>query len=169
MRPLTQAEIRASFVNASKGDAKRAEMPDLAAVQWDSLDYFGWIDAKRDQLAYTSFVVAGPQGEEVRTMLLRRAPAPRERRKLMCSWCQDITATDNVTLWVAPRAGASGRQGNTVGTSICTDFSCSKNSRRVPTSMELQDQADRDWWQQQRVDGLRQRSRAFLDLVTQTL
>ncbi|NNM44987.1 FBP domain-containing protein [Knoellia koreensis] len=168
MRPVTEAEIRGSFVNASKGDAKRADLPDLSAVAWDNLDYLGWVDAKREQLAYTTFVVDTGDGDEVRTMLLRRAPAPRERRKLMCSWCQDITATDNVTLFVAPRAGASGRMGNTVGTSICTDFSCSKNSRRVPTSMELQDQADRAWWRQQRVDGLRERSRKFLDVVMET-
>ena len=34
MRAVTEAEIRASFVNASKGDAKRASLPDLDAIDF---------------------------------------------------------------------------------------------------------------------------------------
>ena len=168
MRAVTEAEIRASFVNASKGEAKRANLPDLDGIEWDGRDYFGWIDPKREQQSYATFVVETEDGDAVRTILLRRATPPKERRKLLCSWCQDITATDNVALYVAPRAGASGRVGNTVGTSICTDFSCSRNARRVPNAMEVQDEAERVAWQELRVAQLRERSRHFLDLISET-
>ncbi|TGN78537.1 FBP domain-containing protein, partial [Streptomyces griseoluteus] len=45
MRPLTEQDIRASFVNCSKGDAKRLAVPrDLAERPWDDLDFLGWRD-----------------------------------------------------------------------------------------------------------------------------
>ena len=119
MRAVTEAEIRASFVNASKGEAKRANLPDLDGIEWDGRDYFGWIDPKREQQSYATFVVETEDGDAVRTLLLRRATPPKERRKLLCSWCQDITATDNVTLYVAPRAGASGRVGKNCASPNC--------------------------------------------------
>jgi len=43
VEPLTEQEIRAAFVNCSKGEAKRLHVPrDLAAQPWDDLDFLGW-------------------------------------------------------------------------------------------------------------------------------
>ncbi len=39
MTPLTEKQVRASFVNASKREANQATLPDLAAINWDGLDY----------------------------------------------------------------------------------------------------------------------------------
>ncbi|MEV0476177.1 FBP domain-containing protein, partial [Streptomyces prunicolor] len=45
MRPLTEREIRAAFVNCTKGEAKRLSIPrDLAERPWDDLDFLGWRD-----------------------------------------------------------------------------------------------------------------------------
>ncbi len=45
MKPLTEQEIRAAFVNCTKGEAKRLSVPrDLADRPWDDLDYLGWRD-----------------------------------------------------------------------------------------------------------------------------
>lgn len=41
MHPLTAPEIRAAFVNCSQGEAKRAALPDLDLVPWESLDFLG--------------------------------------------------------------------------------------------------------------------------------
>ena len=40
-------------------------------------------------------------------------------------------------LWVAKRAGQSGRNGNTVGTLICADFGCCRNVRVEPPVNEI--------------------------------
>ena len=49
MQPLTEAQIRESFVNVSKGDAARVPMPGLHEVVWDEREYLGWHDAKAPQ------------------------------------------------------------------------------------------------------------------------
>ena len=53
MEPLTDARIRSSFVNCTKGEAKRLHVPkDLATRPWDDLDYLGWQDPKAPQNHY---------------------------------------------------------------------------------------------------------------------
>jgi hypothetical protein len=45
VQPLTDAEIRAAFVNCSQGEAKRLHVPrDLASQPWQVLDFLGWRD-----------------------------------------------------------------------------------------------------------------------------
>ena len=129
MRPLTERQIRASFVNASKREAADATLPDLDAVAWDRLDYLGWRDRRAPLAAY---VVVELDDEPV-GVLLRATDKGGRRRKAVCQWCADIVVTDDVTLYVARRGGASGKAGNTIGTLICTEFLCSQNVRRPPT------------------------------------
>ena len=45
-------------------------------------------------------------------------------RRSMCSMCV-TTHTGGVSLMVAAKSGRAGRQGNSVGTYICSDLSCS--------------------------------------------
>ena len=45
MRALTEQAIRDSFVNCSRGEAKRLATPrDLDERPWDDLDFLGWRD-----------------------------------------------------------------------------------------------------------------------------
>lgn len=45
MRPLTEADVRASFVNADADELHVMEMPhDFLLVDWDYLDFFAWQD-----------------------------------------------------------------------------------------------------------------------------
>jgi hypothetical protein len=47
VKPLTEPEIRAAFVNCTKGDAKRLNVPrDLASRTWGDLDFLGWRDLR---------------------------------------------------------------------------------------------------------------------------
>jgi hypothetical protein len=106
------------------------------------------------------------------TGILLRASDPgteRVRRKSVCAWCTDIVVTDDVTLYVARRAGASGRQGNTIGTLICTDFICSQNVRRRPTSAEAGTNVEsvREQIVQRRIAELRERCTQFVSEVLQ--
>lgn len=161
MNPLGEDDIRASFVNASKREVAQASVPDLDEIGWDRLDLLGWVDTKRPSMAYVVVELdRGPTG-----MLLRAATSRDRRPKAMCAWCQDVTATDDVTFYAAKRAGAAGRQGNTVGTLICTDFRCSRNVRRTPTTSEAgsDDPVMRQVIIDRRVAALRQRSRHFVE------
>ncbi|MDN6302986.1 MAG: FBP domain-containing protein [Brachybacterium sp.] len=163
MIPLTESQIRTSFVNASKGDAKRARLPDLAAVDWDRLDLLGWQDAKRPTLHYVSLELDG----EVATLMLRGAERP-PAKKMLCSWCEDIVDGNRAAIFVAPLGGDAGRRGNTVGTSICADLGCSRNVRRAPAPYEVrsQDPALLAYHQEQKIAGLRERSSRFVRTVT---
>jgi hypothetical protein len=120
MEPLTEPQIRAAFVNCSKGEAQRLPVPrDLAARPWDDLDFLGWRDPRSADRAYLVTVLGGrPQA------LVLRCPAARGLRRGMCSICL-TTHTGGVSLMVAPKAGKAGRQGDTVGTYVCSDLACS--------------------------------------------
>jgi len=122
VKPLTEPEIRASFVNCTKGEAKRLNVPrDLATLPWDDLDFLGWRDQQALERAY---LVAEIDGRLTGIALRCPGPNPLQKRSNMCSFC--LTGhTGGVTLMVAPRVGKAGQQGNTVGTYLCTDLACS--------------------------------------------
>lgn len=166
MHALTEKQIRDSFVNASRREAQQATLPDLDALDWDRLDYVGWRDRKAPLAAYAVLEIDGaPTG-----VLLRSSDRTRRRSRAVCAWCEDVVVTDDVTLYVARRGGASGRRGNTVGTLICTDFLCSANVRRPPTRTEAGSdvEAVREEMVARRVAGLRERSTRFVAEVLST-
>ncbi|MDO8120803.1 FBP domain-containing protein [Isoptericola sp. b490] len=166
MDPLTETQLRTSFVNASRREAAKATLPDLSACRWDDLDYLGWRDRKAPLLAYAVVPVAGePVG-----ILLRSSDAARSPRKALCAWCEDVVATDDVSLYVARRGGAPGRRGDSIGTLICTQFLCSRNVRRVPSRAEAGtgSQADRELIVWRRIAGLRERAARFAGEVRRT-
>lgn len=161
MHPVTEHQIRSSFINASQREAGQASIPDLEALDWTSMDYLGWTDAKRPGLSYVVLHL----DDAVRSILVRAAgsgiPA---RRQAICVWCEDITATGNVRMVIAPIAGKTGRHGATIGTLACADFACSTHVRRAPTRSEIGDQAtpeEREFWTDLRIEGLRERIARF--------
>jgi hypothetical protein len=119
---LTETEIRASFVNCSKGEAKRLHVPqDLATRPWEDLDYLGWTDPRSPSRRY---LVADVDGATYGLVLRINEAGVGAARKAMCSLCITVQS-GGVSLMVAPRAGKSGQQGNSVGTYICSDLGCS--------------------------------------------
>jgi FBP C-terminal treble-clef zinc-finger len=52
----------------------------------------------------------------------------------VCSICVTAHPGSGVSLLVAPRAGAAGRAGNTVGTYMCADLACSLYVRGLKAS-----------------------------------
>jgi hypothetical protein len=167
VHPLTEKQIRASFVNATRREVTQATVPDLAELAWGRLDYLGWQDRKAPLSAYVVLELDGaPAGVLLRAGV---APAGGRRRKALCTWCRDL-ASVSATLFVARRAGASGRAGNTIGTLVCEDFSCSRNARRPPTSSEGGSgiEAIADQVVTERIAGLRERSTRFVRDVLAT-
>jgi hypothetical protein len=122
VKPLTEPEIRAAFVNCSKGEAKRLNVPrDLAEFPWEDLDFLGWRDPQAPERA----CLAAELGGQLLAISLRcPGPSPLQKRSNICSFCL-TSHTGGVTLMVAPRAGKTRQQGNSVGTYLCTDLACS--------------------------------------------
>lgn len=123
MEPLTADEIRRSFVNSTKGQAKALTLPPrFTELPWESLDYLGWRDPKAPNRGY--LVVrrdAGVTGIAVTT----QASGAARRFAGLCDLCNTAHHISDIALFAARRAGAAGREGNTVGTYICADLACS--------------------------------------------
>jgi hypothetical protein len=124
MRPVTEREIRASFVNCSKGEARRLGLPkDLADLPWDDLDFLGWRDPGAPERAY---LVAERDDRLVGITLRGTSGTARHfTSRSMCSLCLTTRTSGGVALMTARRTGEAGRQGNTVGHYLCTDLACS--------------------------------------------
>lgn len=151
MIPITEAELRESFVNCSKGEASRIEPPrGLARLPWPDLDFLGWRDPKAPDRGY---LVAEHRGQLVG--LSMRVPTGVRRsliKTTVCSICITSHPGSGVSLFAAPKAGVAGRQGNTVGTYMCADLACplyvrgkkiSELGARFEESMSLPEQIAR--------------------------
>ncbi|MBW6436004.1 FBP domain-containing protein [Actinoplanes hulinensis] len=135
MLALGEREIRSSFVNCSKGEASRIKMPpglSDGSIPWNDLDFLGWTDPGAPMRAL--LVVPGQDGPT--GIVLRRPEAMRASatRSSMCRVCLTDHAASGVSLFVAPLAGAAGRNGNSVGEYLCSDLACSLylRGRRQP-------------------------------------
>ncbi|WP_026413257.1 FBP domain-containing protein [Actinomadura oligospora] len=124
MKPLTERDVRTSFVNCSKGEATRLHLPrDFAELAWDDLDFLGWRDPAAPERAY---LVAEHDGRLVGISLRATAAASRGfTTRSMCSLCLTTRTGGGVALMTARRTGEDGRQGNSVGQYMCSDLACS--------------------------------------------
>lgn len=161
MYELTAARIRSSFINASRSEAAKLTLPrNFDSLDWDSLDFLGWRDGKMPLRGYLVLPCAnGPVG------IMLRAPegGAKKNRAVLCELCRDIHSKDDVLLWVAKRAGQSGRNGNTVGTLICADFGCCRNARVAPPVNDIN--PDPEAAVARQVEGLIARTAQFMDRV----
>ena len=128
MDALTEPGLRDSFVNCTKGEAERINLPGpLDEVFWEQLDFFGWRDPKAELRAYIVVPwTSGPVG-----IVLRR-PQHRGKslvRSSMCSICLTVHTASAVSHFVAAKAGAAGRAGNSDCNYICADLQCSRYVR----------------------------------------
>jgi len=164
MQKLTAQQIRSSFINASRSEAAKLNLPpNFDALDWDSLDFLGWRDGKMPLRGY--LVLAGPNGP-IGMMLRAPEGGAKKNRAVLCELCRDIYSKDDVLLWVAKRAGQSGRNGNTVGTLICADFGCCRNVRVEPPVNEIN--PDPAAVVRRQIDDLAGRTAQFLDRVKGT-
>lgn len=150
MEPVSEREIRASFVNCSKGEAKRLSVPgDLSERPWDDLDFLGWRDPASPQRAY---LVAASGDGLVGVALRLASPHAGQARRTMCSLCLTTHPGGGVSLMTARKAGREGQQGNSVGAYLCADLACSLYLRgkkdagpgaRLHESLSLEELVDR--------------------------
>ncbi|MFE0578561.1 FBP domain-containing protein [Streptomyces sp. NPDC058874] len=123
MEPLSEKQIRTSFVNCTKGEAARLRLPlDFSELPWEDLDFLGWVDPGAPLRAHLVLPrEEGPLGISLRVPSVGRTSAVKSS---LCQICLTGHASSGVTLLAAPLAGARGREGNTVGTYVCADLAC---------------------------------------------
>jgi hypothetical protein len=143
MKPLSEADIRGSFVNCSKGEASRINLPPKPAeLPWPELEFLGWRDSRAEQRAY---IVSPGDGRPVGIVL--RAPSGTKRssmRASMCMLCLTTHTSSGVGMFAAPKAGAAGRRDNTIGLYICADLACSLylRGKRRPEVVQIGETLD---------------------------
>ncbi|HWS49740.1 MAG TPA: FBP domain-containing protein [Microbacterium sp.] len=156
MRALTEADVRASFVNADEAELRVMEMPhDFMLIDWDYLDFFAWRDPSAGRRGY---VLIEHEGRVIGVVL--RISEPGRGRSGMCNICHTMQPGNQVALLSARRAGSAGARGDSVGTYMCADLSCHENVRLAhplaPNEIRAAGQVD------SRLDGTRRRMEAFL-------
>lgn len=168
MEPLDEQRIRASFVNCSKGEAKRLNLPrDLADLPWDDLDFLGWRDPGAPDRAY--LVVPAAEGTGPVGVVLRIAASARRNllRSSLCSVCLTGHSAGGVDLLAAPLAGPAGRRGDTVAVYMCADLACSLYVRRKKTGATVK-RMEETLTVEEQAERTRRNLAGFLTKVTAT-
>lgn len=163
MEPLAESDIRASFVNCSKGEARRLNVPaGLAELPWADLDFLGWRDPGAPDRAY----LVAPRADGPLGVTLRRPQNIRRTftKTTVCSLCLTGHGGSGVSLLAARRAGAAGRQGNTVGAYICADLACSLYIRGKKTP-DLASRYEEHLTVEEKLTRMTTNLAAFLDRV----
>ena len=163
MKELTESEIRGSFVNATKGEIDRMPLPGLHEVIWADREYLGWRDPGAPLRGYLVHWL----GDRPVGIILRASEIGlRHGISAMCALCRTPQPGGQVTMFSAPKAGESGRNGNSVGTYICDDLACSIIIRILPAPHPMQPSSDEVL--AKRTAGLVERVQNFTDSVLDT-
>ncbi|MEW1958867.1 FBP domain-containing protein [Kineococcus sp. NPDC059986] len=152
---LTDEAIRSTMTNCSRGEAHRMRVPDWVHDCDPVHEVVGWRDPKAPERGW----LLVPLGEAVVGLALRATPGTGVRTTAMCDLCRTTRSPGEVSLFVAARAGESGRKHNTVGTYLCSDLACADNVRVLRATPTLK--PDPGLSISQRRDALRERAAAF--------
>lgn len=129
MKPLSSEEIRSSFINVSQDDLQAMTLPGLHETIWAEREFLGWRDVSHPTKGYMVFW----RQDEPRGLMVRAAESQMPPgRSALCALCHTQQPAPQVSLFVAPKAGEAGHRGNTVGTYLCADLSCSTLIRITP-------------------------------------
>lgn len=129
MKPVTEDDITNSLVNMSPDQRRVMSFPGLHETLWNEREFLGWRDAHHPRRGYLVFWV----GEAPRGIMVTSAHTAMPAGKAaMCALCHTQQPAPQVSLFTAPKAGDEGARGNTVGTYLCADLSCSAIIRMLP-------------------------------------
>ena len=161
MRPLTEDDVRSSFVNASPDELRLVALPhDFVLTDWDHLDFLAWRDPRTRSRGYVIAEIDGePSG-----VVLRAAEGTSRGRAAMCNLCHTMQPADQVVMYTARGAGEAGAHGDSVGTYICADLSCHETVRLAAPLAPNEVRASVD----RKIDGTRRRTEAFVGRVLET-
>ena len=161
MRPLTEQEVRMSFVNAADDELRLMALPnDFVITDWDHLDFLAWRDPRTRGRGY---VIAEIGGRLV-GVVLRAADGTSRARSAMCNLCHTMQPADQVALFTARRSGNPGAHGDSIGTYICADLSCHETVRLAAPLAPNEVRASVD----RKIDGTTRRAQAFVASVLES-
>ena len=122
MLQISREEVIAAF-----DDTDDLQIPDLDAIDWDVLDYLGWVHPA----GHLGFVVLqSPNTGELRGVRLHRSVRKARKPRLeMCSWCHHVHRTSGTAMFTVSVRGSEGR--HTLGNVICRDLDCSLRVRNL--------------------------------------
>jgi hypothetical protein len=156
MQPLTPEQIRGALVNVDDEERGRVPLPGLHETVWDEREFLGWRDPERPHRGYIVYW----DGSTPRGVTLRAAESAMPSGKsAMCSLCHTQQPAPQVSLFVAPKVGHRGKRGDTVGTYLCRDLSCSALIRMKPAEDPEHPQASDTV--RRRSEGVHQRLAGF--------
>lgn len=164
MRPLTEDQIRASFVNTSAAELERMIVPGLHETVWDDREFLGWRDP---QGSLRGYIVHWVEDQPVGMLVRASSGTMRPGIGAMCSLCHTPQPATQVLMFSAPRGGSAGRDGNTIGTYMCADLACPIMIRIFPGQSEML--LRRDELIARRSAGLQQRVGAFAARILETV
>ncbi|ALG85241.1 FBP domain-containing protein [Gordonia phthalatica] len=162
MNKYSQKQILDAFRGATRSEVKKVTFPlDFDDVDFDRREFYGWRDRKMPRRAY----IVVEHDDELVALILNRAEAKPSRRA-MCAWCRDVDLSEEAVLYTVRRGGSNGRRGDTLGTLVCSGFSCSKHARKLPPAFHKG--TDLKAIREEQVAGLRQRVHSFVAEVLST-
>ena len=166
MRPLTESQIRSSFINCTKGEASRLNLPaGLGAWDWEAEVFLGWIDPKSPQRGYA---VVPQEDGSLRGVVLTKATNRGRGAAQMCQFCLTLHSGSGVSLFSAARPSAKGGKGHysSVGTYLCQDLRCTDYTlgRRRPEGVR---QMEETMTVEDRRERTLANARGFIDRLTE--
>ncbi len=161
MRPLTEDEVHASFVNGTDDELRLVALPsDFLLTDWDHLDFLAWRDPRTRGRGY----IIVETGDQPLGIVLRSADGVSRARSAMCNLCHTMQPADQVSLFTARKVGSAGEHGDSIGTYICSDLSCHETVRLAAPLAPSEVRASVD----RKIDGARRRTEAFVESVLET-
>jgi hypothetical protein len=133
VKPLTEDDIRSSFVNATDEQLARLPIPGIHETLWSEREFLGWRDPQASRLGY---IVHWMDGRPTGILVRAASGGLRPGIAAMCSFCHSSQPATQVRMFSAPRAGEAGRNGNTIGSYICDDLACSLLIRITPQHVQ---------------------------------
>lgn len=149
MRALTEQQIRNSFINCTKGEATRLNLPPhLVEMDWEREIFLGWVDPNAPQRGY--IVVEDEQGVEA--VALTKSTMKGRGAAQMCQFCLTLHSGSGVSMYSAARPSAKKGKYSSVGTYLCDDLRCTDYTlgtvrpggiRQMEETMTLEDRKER--------------------------
>lgn len=140
MRPVTEEQIRSSFINASAEELEQMHMPGLHEMVWEEREFLGWRDLRAPRRGYISHW----RGDELVSFIVHASSATMRRGIVaMCSLCHSSQPSTTVRMFSARFAGERGRRGSSMGTYLCESLSCPYVIRRGPAYFTTPEELER--------------------------
>ncbi|NHU84834.1 FBP domain-containing protein [Kocuria sp. JC486] len=138
MLTYTETQIRKSFINCSKGEAQRINLPKDVLDGWESRIFLAWIDPKAPQNGY---MVAETE-DGLRGIVLQKKAGKGSGNAQMCQLCMTLHPGSGISLVSIQRPRTKRDHYNSLGTYVCADLACSDytQGRKKPDGIRQMDE-----------------------------